>query len=285
MSTADPPAVPQPTTDAGREGLAALLADPARAIAAFDFDGTLAPIVPDPADARPHPEAVAALAALAGSLGRVAVITGRPAAVAVDYGGFAGVAGLEGLVVLGHYGLECWQACTGEVVAPPAHPGVTAARESLPALLQEWNAPDGTWIEDKGSAVAVHTRRCAEPDAALAALREPLARLAAEQGLVTELGRLVVELRPPGVDKGGALRGLADAERPSAVLFAGDDLGDLAAFDAVDELRSQGVPGLLVCSGSEEVEAVAARADLVVDGPAGLVALLRALASALHRGA
>ncbi len=285
MSTADPPAVPQPTTDAGREGLAALLADPARAIAAFDFDGTLAPIVPDPADARPHPEAVAALGALGSSLGRVAVITGRPAAVAVDYGGFAGVAGLEGLVVLGHYGLECWQARTGEVVAPPAHPGVTAARESLPALLQEWNAPDGTWIEDKGSAVAVHTRRCAEPDAALAALREPLARLAVEQGLVTEPGRLVVELRPPGVDKGGALRGLADAERPSAVLFAGDDLGDLAAFDAVDELRAEGVPGLLVCSGSEEVEAVAARADLVVDGPAGLVALLRVLASALHRRA
>ena len=58
------------------------------------------------------------------------------------------------------------------------------------------------------------------------------------------------------------------------MVFIGDDLGDLAAFDAVDELRADGVPGLLVCSGSTEETALAERADLVVDGPAGVVALL-----------
>ena len=56
--------------------------------------------------------------------------------------------------------------------------------------------------------------------------------------------------------------------------FVGDDLGDLAAFDAVDALRAAGTPGLLVCSGSTEVTALADRADLVVDGPDGVVALL-----------
>jgi trehalose 6-phosphate phosphatase len=65
------------------------------------------------------------------------------------------------------------------------------------------------------------------------------------------------------------------------VLYAGDDLGDLPAFAAVEGLRAQGVPGLLVCSGSEEVAELAKRADVVVDGPAGVVRLLRALAARL----
>jgi trehalose 6-phosphate phosphatase len=62
-------------------------------------------------------------------------------------------------------------------------------------------------------------------------------------------------------------------------MYAGDDLGDLPAFAAVDKLRSDGVPGLLVCSGSTEVTELAERADLVVDGPAGVVRLLRGLAA------
>jgi trehalose 6-phosphate phosphatase len=93
-------------------------------------------------------------------------------------------------------------------------------------------------------------------------------------------GRLVLELRPPGFDKRGALLSLCDP-RPSAVLFAGDDVGDLPAFDAVDELRAQGVAGVTVCSASDEGPAqLRERADLVVDGPAGVVALLARLLDA-----
>ena len=65
------------------------------------------------------------------------------------------------------------------------------------------------------------------------------------------------------------------------VVFVGDDLGDLAAFDAVDRFRAEGTPGLLVCSGSTEVTALADRADLVVDGPDGVVSLLGVVADAL----
>ncbi|MFQ6198729.1 trehalose-phosphatase, partial [Streptomyces sp. NPDC000405] len=83
--------LPEPVTEAGRDGLAALLARPERAVVALDFDGTLAPIVPDPERARAHPGAVPALARLAPRLGSVAVVTGRPAGVAVRYGGFAGI--------------------------------------------------------------------------------------------------------------------------------------------------------------------------------------------------
>ncbi|MFI6355862.1 trehalose-phosphatase [Streptomyces sp. NPDC050743] len=273
--------LPIPRTQPGRDGLAALLAKPSAASVGLDFDGTLAPIVADPEQARAHPEAVPALAALAPKVASVAVITGRPAAVAVRYGGFAGVPGLEHLTVLGHYGAERWDAVTATVTAPPPHPGVAAARAELPGVLERAGARRGTWIEEKGRAVAVHTRRADDPQAAFEALRGPLTDLAARHGLIVEPGRLVLELRPPGMDKGVALTDHVRRTGAESVLYAGDDLGDLPAFAAVDDLRAEGVPGLLVCSGSTEVTELAERADMVVDGPAGVVDLLRTLAAQL----
>lgn len=272
-----------PTTPAGRDGLDAILARPGHAVIGLDFDGTLAPIVPDPEQARAHPDAVPALAALAPRVASVAVVTGRPAAVAVEHGGFAGVPGLEHLVVLGHYGAERWDARSGEVSAPAPHPGVAAVRAELPGFLDAAGASQGTWIEEKGRAVAVHTRRAADPQAAFEALREPLTGLAARHGLIVEPGRMVLELRPPGMDKGVALLEYVRETAAEAVLYAGDDLGDLPAFAAVEKLRSDGIPGLLVCSGSSEVAELAERADLVVDGPAGVVHLLRSLAERLSQ--
>ena len=93
----------EPATAEGRLGLAALLAEPARSVVAVDFDGTLAPIVERPEDARPAAGAVEALVALAGSVGRLAVVTGRGAEDVVRLGGLDRV---DGLRVLGHYGLE-----------------------------------------------------------------------------------------------------------------------------------------------------------------------------------
>ncbi|MEU4033442.1 trehalose-phosphatase [Streptomyces collinus] len=273
--------LPTPATRAGRDGLAALLARPQTAVIGLDFDGTLAPIVADPEQARAHPEAVPALAALAPRVASVAVVTGRPAEVAVRHGGFADVPGLEHLVVLGHYGAERWQAATGELTAPPPHPGVAAVRAELPGLLDRVGAGQGIWIEEKGRAVAVHTRRAEDPQAAFDALRGPLTDLATRHGLIVEPGRLVLELRPPGMDKGVALLDHVRATGAGAVLYAGDDLGDLPAFAAVEKLRSDGVPGLLVCSGSAEVTELAERADIVVNGPEGVVELLRALATRL----
>lgn len=274
--------LPMPVTAAGREGLEALLRAPRRSVVALDFDGTLADIVPDPDQARAHPGAVTALSALAPEVASVAVVTGRPAGVAVRYGGFAGVAGLEHLVVLGHYGAERWDAVTGIVHAPAEHPGVAAVRAELPGFLESIGAWRGTWIEEKGRALAVHTRRAEDPVAAFEALREPLAELAARHGLMVEPGRAVLELRPPGMDKGVALTEFLAERDAEAVLYAGDDLGDLAAYSAVEKRRAEGLPGLLVCSGSAEVPELASRADLVVDGPTEVVGLLAALAAALR---
>ncbi|QKW28135.1 trehalose-phosphatase [Streptomyces seoulensis] len=280
-STHPAASLPTPATQAGRDGLAAVLARPERAVIALDFDGTLAPIVPDPDQARAHPGALPALAALAPKVAAVAVVTGRPAGVAVRNGGFAGVPGLEHLVVLGHYGAERWDAATGDVTAPAPHPGVAAVRAELPGFLDRIGAWRGTWIEEKGRSLAVHTRRAEDPQAAFDLLREPLAGLAARNGLIVEPGRMVLELRPPGMDKGVALAEYVRDLGAASVLYAGDDLGDLPAFAAVEKLRTGGVPGVLVCSGSSEVTELSERADLVVAGPAGVVGLLRSLADEL----
>ncbi|WP_405442141.1 trehalose-phosphatase [Streptomyces niveus] len=276
-----PNPLPTPVTSAGADGLAALLARPGKAVVALDFDGTLADIVPDPEQARAHPGAVPALVALAPHVASVAVITGRPAEVAVRYGGFAGVPGLEHLVVLGHYGAERWDAVSSAVHAPPPHPGVAAARAELPGLLERFDAWQGTWTEDKGRAVAVHTRRAADPQGAFDALRAPLADLADRHGLMLEPGRLVLELRPPGMDKGVALAEYVRETGAETVVYGGDDLGDLPAFATVDTLRAKGHPGLLLCSGTGEVPELAERADLVLPGPAALIGFLASVAARL----
>jgi trehalose 6-phosphate phosphatase len=263
-------------TPDGQAGLTALLKRPADALIGLDFDGTLAPIVADPRDSRAHPGVVPALKRLAGVIGTLAVITGRAPADAVAYGGFADV---PGIIVLGHYGAQRWQ--DGQLIEPEAVPAIDQARQALPRLLREAAAPEGTWIEDKRQALAVHTRRTADPQAALERLRAPLTALAAELGLAAEPGRLVIELRPGGVDKGSALTGLVRETSARSDLYCGDDLGDLPAFAAVRTLRGEGIPGCAVASGSTESDVAAAEADLIVDGPAGVVALLNAIADEL----
>jgi trehalose 6-phosphate phosphatase len=271
------PALPaEPRTEAGRAGLAALLAAPGRGLVALDYDGTLAPIVPDPAVAHAQPGAATALARLAPLVGTLAVITGRPAPLAVELGGLDQV---PGLIVLGQYGRQRWES--GTLTSPPVPPGVREARAKLPLVLAALGAPEGTFLEDKGDAVAVHTRRTADPDAVLNRLRGPLDALAERTGLVTEPGRMVIELRPAGSDKGQTLKDLSTERNASALMYAGDDLGDRAAFEAVASLRTSGTPGLTVYSASGEVTALAELADLVVDGPGGVVALLGSLADTI----
>ncbi|QVQ50298.1 trehalose-phosphatase [Spiractinospora alimapuensis] len=243
-----------------------------RPVLAVDYDGTLAPIVADPDRAYPQPGVVRLLARIAPHLRGVAVISGRPARTAVRLGDLDAI---PGLVVLGHYGRERWE--NGAISAPDVPEGVARVRAQLPEALSEVNAPEGVTVEDKGTSLSVHTRGAADPADALRRVRPTLERLAADNGLVVEPGRFVVELRPGGMDKGRALRSFVAERDASAVLFAGDDLGDQAAFAVVEELRGAGLRGITVCSGSTEVPELAARADLVVDGPGGLAELLEEL--------
>lgn len=267
--------LPDPKTAAGRLGLAAVLADPARAVVAIDYDGTLAPIVDRPEDARPQPGATAALAALAATVGRCAVVSGRSAKDAVAVGDLDAI---PGLVVVGHYGLESW--IDGKLDSPPPEPGVGMARP-LVAELVAAAALDGVHVEDKIQSLVVHTRPARDPAAALAALSEPVQAIARGCGLEVVPGRMVLELRPPGVDKGYAVRGLAEGW--GAVGYVGDDLGDLPAFAAVEALRAYGVPGFTAASvsGDDAPAELADRADIVLDGPPAVVAFLATLAEAI----
>jgi trehalose 6-phosphate phosphatase len=270
--------LPEPRTREGAAALQLLSKDPSCAVLGCDFDGTLAAIATRPDDARPMPGAVSALAAAAERLKAVAIVSGRPARQVVELGGLRGVPGLEGLTIFGQYGRERWRASTDEVDAPPVPPGVDHARTEIAELVAA--APSGVTIEDKGSAIVVHVREAADPDAVTGALTPALLGIARNAGLMIEPARLALELRPPGFDKGQALRELVTEYDARAVIFIGDDRGDVPAYDAVDRLRTQGITGVTVASASREVHVLQERADLVVAGPAGVVEFLRWLATA-----
>jgi trehalose 6-phosphate phosphatase len=255
------------------ELVAALRADLPHALIALDFDGTLAPIVPDPADSRPAPGAVSALRALAEAGAQIAVITGRDAETVVDLGGLDGIPGVR---VAGLYGVEAWHRGRLSTVATPA--AIERLREQLPEVLRSHGADPAVWIEDKRLSLVVHGRRASDPDAALASVAGPVAELAGRLALEVHAGRGVLELRLPGFDKGGALRALVEELSPRAVLFAGDDVGDLPAFAAVRALRADGLAAWGVAAASAEVPEVRQAADLCVDGAPGVVALLNAVA-------
>jgi len=262
-------AVVNPTVDI--TALVAALRGPLEhGLVAVDFDGTLAPIVPDPADSRPAPGAVEALRALAERGTRIAVITGRDARTVIELGGLDGI---PGLIIEGLYGAEQWR--DGTLQSPPEPEAMRRLRAQLPELLAA--ADPAVWIEDKRLSLVVHGRRAADPEASLDPLRVPIAHLGAELGLDVHPGRGVIELRLPGYDKGVALRRLVEQVRPATVLFVGDDVGDLPAFDAIAELRRVGTPAWSVAVVSTEVPEVAEAADVQVDGPEGVVALLAAL--------
>jgi trehalose 6-phosphate phosphatase len=239
-------------------------------LVATDFDGTLAPLVPDPQDSRPVAGAIDALAALSDAGAQVAVVTGRDAGTALRLGGLHQV---SGITVAGLYGIETWY--DGELATPDTPAPMRQLQERLPGVLDEHGTDPALWIEDKRLSLVVHGRKADDPQAALEPLRAPLDSLADELGLELHPGRDVLELRLPGYDKAGALRRLADGHH--GVLYLGDDLGDLPAFAEARRLREAGRSAFGVAVRSSGVAEVAEAADAAVDTPADAVALLESL--------
>jgi trehalose 6-phosphate phosphatase len=265
----------------GAQEYAALVRAADDLVIGLDFDGTLAPIVADPEEAHIHPDAGEVLVDLADHVRAVAVITGRPARQVLALGGLEGVGNTIGehgreLFVLGQYGNERWTSTDRRVISPKPPRGLASFTANLPRLLRQGEASDA-WVEEKGLAVAVHTRRLEDPRAAYDRLLPLMEESARSHDLEVEPGRNVIEVRAPGMHKGAALRRLVDEVSAKAVAFIGDDLGDVEAFRAVEELRGDGYPGLLVCSASDEETALADLADVVVHGPDGVLELLREL--------
>ena len=262
------------TPRAVAEQLRPLTSDPAHAAVFCDIDGTLAPIVERPVDAR-LPEDVSRLL---GTLGQryacVACVSGRPALQARRLVGepsitYAGLHGAE-LLVPGEEeprliaGLASWQA---------AVQGFTAARSNE-------LRPLGVRIEDKGPIAAFHWRGVADEEMALAQLRR-VAQGAEEAGLSARWGRKVLEVWPPvPMGKGRAVSELVGGSGARAALYGGDDATDLDAFGALDALVADGRLDTAVRVGVRSDEGppdIVARADIVVDGVQGFRRVLELL--------
>ena len=251
--------------------LAALRADPSNTAIVTDFDGTLSPIVTDPAAARPLPGVVEALHALAARYGKVAVVSGRPVAFLRDR--------LEldhrppsRLLVSGLYGIE-WLEDGVERIDPTALRFRGAIDEA--AARAEVAAPPGVHVERKGWSVTLHVRTAQD---ALDWARSWSDATAHTAGLAVHAAKMSFELRPPiDVDKGTVVDDLLRGT--SAACFFADDLGDLPAFDALDRHRARaGAATVRIAVRSDEAPAeLLERADVVVDGPAGSLEVLRAL--------
>lgn len=230
-----------------------------------DYDGTLAPIVDDPATAVPLPGVVEALAGLARRYRLVGVVSGRPAAfLRAHLGG-------HGLFLSGLYGMEAVEG--DEVVVDPEADRWRPVVEDVAARGDAELA--GPSVERKGLSVVVHFRT--DP-AQESAARAWAAAEAGRSGLVVHPGRMSFELRPPlEVDKGRVVAAHAGDGGP--VCFVGDDRGDLPVFDALDRAAAEhGTHVLRVAVGSPEAPPeLLQRADLVVDGPEGVLSFLRDL--------
>lgn len=186
----------------------------------LDYDGTLAPIVEDPAEAHPHPEVEAVMAGLA-ARHPVYIVTGR---YLRDLSTFF----RHPFQAVGLHGMQEGRV-GGEVrlnVPEAARAAIARMRETLPPL-------EGLVIEDKGPTFAVHYRRVADEAAARAALRDWMAGM--PDVLDPIWGKKVVEVRPRGIHKGVAVRRLADAHPGRTPLYLGDDVTDEDAFDALSE--------------------------------------------------
>jgi len=271
------PARPTAGTSDARlaDALVPLRADPRRSAVLLDVDGTLAPIVRYAEEAHVPEGTRGLLIELARRYALVACVSGRRASDARR------IVSIGTISYLGSHGTELLRAGWTEPTLDPAVRDWSRriqefGREADSAELRRLRVR----IEDKGSIVAFHWRGAPDEEAARAAI-DTIAVRAEQCGLRTHWGRKVLEVRPPvRMDKGaGIVSLLADVDLDAAV-YVGDDATDLDAFHGLGELHAEGRLRhmLRVCVRSDEGPSeLAEEADLVVDGPAGVRALLEGL--------
>ena len=206
----------------GPEGLAALdRVARSKTLYAFDFDGTLAPIVAAPDDARAAPTTIDLLTAI-GARVPTLILTGR----SVD--DLRRLLPFASKYVVGNHGAEGM---------PDAPAGDPAHRAVVAAWLAQWPAASaaiggvaGVVVETKRYSLSIHYRQADDHAAARRAIDVAIERLNPRPRVIG--GKCVFNLLPEGApDKGSALRALVRTERCDAAFFIGDDLTDEAAFE------------------------------------------------------
>lgn len=253
----------------------------------LDFDGSLAPIVDDPASARALPEAIDAVRRLVGHVQEIAIVSGRPV------GFLRRAVPVPGAVLLGQYGLEREGPGTSTLLDPRAVTALGDADLARIAREAQVALPEVRVEEKGGVAVTLHWREHPEAGDAATAWGRAVAE---RHGLALAPGRMALELRPQvTIDKGTAVRDLVlgppgvardRLQSPRALVVAGDDLGDLPAFDAAAALVAEGHLDAALRIGVRSTEApgeLAERCDVVVSGPLGLAQTLGVFARSLGR--
>jgi trehalose 6-phosphate phosphatase len=231
--------------------VAQLAEEPQAAAVLLDIDGTLAPIVMRPEEARVPQEARTEVERLAGRYALVACVSGRTGEDAKR------MVGVDGVIYVGSHGLE---------LAPDAARWAERIRSF--AATVDWP------VEDKGLTASFHYREAGDEEAALEYLDQVADRARAE-GLAPRYGRKVLELRPPiDADKGTAVRQLLAERSLRRALYAGDDTTDLDAFHALDGLD---LAVRVAVSSDEAPQELMQEADIAVESPAQLLDLMRRL--------
>lgn len=279
-----------------RRRLPELLAAAPPLLVVSDFDGTLAPIDPDPMGAVIEPLArnalrrLARIAALRPERLEVVVLSGRSA---MDVARRVRVGGTR---YLGNHGIEVSLLARrapaerlAVAIADELLEHVEPARRVGRAVAEQLAEPAWLFVELKGPTVAFHYRNA--PDTTVAR-EEVLAAIDVAESTVAGgrfervEGRRVVELRPRGAaGKAEALGRLIEHERPGGVVALGDDVADAAALRLVRDERAAGrLVGLAlgVHGGRETPPEVTAAADIVLPAPRDAARFLAALARGLE---
>jgi trehalose 6-phosphate phosphatase len=253
-------------------------ADPGRAAIFCDVDGTLAPIVQRPEDARVPEETSRLLGRLARRYGCVACVSGRSVA------DVRRLVGVGGVAYAGSHGAELLEPGS---TTPRVAEAFKNWERQVKAFVAERDTAElrslRIRIEDKGPIMTFHWRGAPDEDTARTHL-EGLAQEAETAGLAIHWGRKVLEIRPPvPVNKGQAVRDLVLRAGVRTALFGGDDVTDLDGFAALETLVEEGTLEAAVRVGVRSEEGppeIVRQADLVVDGIEGFQRVLAELDAA-----
>ena len=289
------------------EALEPLRSDPSRSAVLLDIDGTLAPIVRHADDAHVPEATRSLLIEVAKRYGLVGCVSGRRAATARQ------IVAIGSIAYVGNHGGELLRP---GATRPELDPELAAWSERVRAFAARVYTGAHQRLrvraEDKQAIAAFHWRGAPDEAAAAAAVRE-IAGLAEAEGLAVHWGRKVLEVRPPvALDKGIGVTALLEGVAPGvdgglsadgragvdggadgagavdgrsslrAALYVGDDTTDLDAFRGLRSLVQAGRLECAVCvavSSDEAPPELLTEADLAIEGPDGVRALLEALLS------
>jgi trehalose 6-phosphate phosphatase len=272
--TEEAPVLSRAVCDIGLASALGMIEDLSRTVVGIDFDGTLSPLTPHPRNARLDPAAAFELGRIAEAGAAVGVVTGRSVESLLEVAG-AELAAIPNLVIEGMYGAERWSDGVLHTMRTPER--IYSLRSKVSAVVRATMADSAVWIEDKRLSLAVHTRITTDPRAQQLALAGPLSGVAAEHDMELHLGKEVLEFRLRGINKATALDRLVDTTC-RAVVYAGDDIGDVPAFASVRRWRDRTtLPGITIGVVADASSPIAGEADWEVRDTAGLTASLRAL--------